>query len=84
MPNYRELELDFFERTGIYSIMHTLPIRRDVYGESRWIARNLMTAFEEAKAKMVERLSDFNVARIPMPWMQDRLRSGKTAIFPGE
>ena len=82
MPNYREQELDYFERTGIYPIMHTLAIRRDVYEENRWIAGNLMTAFEEAKKNMVERLSDFNVSRIPMPWMQDRYAQAKEQFFP--
>lgn len=82
MLNHREQELEYFQRTGIYPIMHTLAIRRDVYEENRWIAGNLMTAFEQAKANMVERLSDFNVSRIPVPWMQDIYKETKEIFFP--
>ena len=82
MPNYPEVELEYFRRTGVYPIMHTIAIKREVYEENRWIAMNLMNAFEQAKAKMVERLSDINVSRIPFPWMPDSFEKMKQEFFP--
>ena len=82
IPNYPEVELDYFKRTGVYPIMHIIAIRRDVYERDRWIAMNLMTAFEQAKAKMVERLSDITASRIPFPWMPDQFQQMKQEFFP--
>jgi 4,5-dihydroxyphthalate decarboxylase len=82
MPNHREVELEYFQRTGVYPIMHTIAIKRDVYERNPWIAVNLMTAFELAKEKMVERMSDINVSRIPLPWLPDTYEKTKAEFFP--
>ena len=82
MPNFREIELDYFHRTGVYPIMHTIAIKRDAYERNPWIAVNLMEAFENSKKKMIERMSDINVSRIPLPWLPDTYEKIKSEFFP--
>ncbi|HLH77426.1 MAG TPA: hypothetical protein VKV28_11520 [Candidatus Binataceae bacterium] len=71
-PNYREVERDWFRRTGIFPIMHTVVIRRELYEANRWIARALMQAFEAAKARA---LAEFRAADtfmgtfVMVPWL---------------
>ena len=48
-PTIREPELEYFRKTRIFPIMHVVVLRRDVYERDRWIAMNLLKAFEEAK-----------------------------------
>ena len=43
------VERDWFKRTGVFPIMHTVVIRRDVYEKNRWIAAELFRAFDEAR-----------------------------------
>jgi len=68
--NYRELEVEYFKKTGIFPIMHVIVMRRDVYEKNRWIARSLYKAFEEAKALAFERLSTATgTLHYSLPWL---------------
>ena len=69
--DYPAAEADYFGKTGIFPIMHTIAIRRDVYDANRWIARNLMVAFEEAKERSIARIMDLTAAHVPLPWVHD-------------
>ena len=81
MPNHREIELEYFRRSGVYPIMHTVAIKRDVYEKNPWIAVNLMSAFESSKKRMIERMTDINVSRIPLPWLTDTFEAAKAEFF---
>lgn len=67
----RAAEEAYARETGIFPIMHLIAIRRDAYDANPWIARNLMTAFETAKRRSVERLTDAMSPRLPLPWIAD-------------
>jgi 4,5-dihydroxyphthalate decarboxylase len=73
-PNYREVEREYFAKTRIYPIMHVLVLRKDIYERDRWVARNLMDAFEEAKNRSMERVSEFGLSHLPLPWVPDHAR----------
>jgi 4,5-dihydroxyphthalate decarboxylase len=76
-PNYREVEREYFAKTRIYPIMHVLVLRKDIYERDRWVARNLMDAFEEAKNRSLERVSEFGLSHLPLPWIPDHARQWK-------
>ena len=67
-PNYREEEESYFNKTGIFPIMHTIAIRRDIFEKNPWVAQNLLTAFEEAKTRSLKRISNFTVSQLPIAW----------------
>ena len=48
-PNYREMEMDYFKRTGIFPIMHTTAIKQEIVDKYPWVPTNLFKAFEKAK-----------------------------------
>ena len=66
--DYRAEEARFFNKTGIFPIMHLIAIRRTVLEQHPWIAMNLFKMFDEAKRRCLSRLRDFTCARIPLPW----------------
>ena len=76
-PDYREVEREYFKKTRIYPIMHVLVLRKDVYERDRWVARNLIDAFEEAKNRSLERVTEFGLSHLPMPWVPDHARQWK-------
>jgi 4,5-dihydroxyphthalate decarboxylase len=65
----RAAEEAYYRATGIFPIMHTIAIRRDVYDAHPWVAINLVKAFETAKRRSYARLEDSMAPRYPMPWM---------------
>jgi 4,5-dihydroxyphthalate decarboxylase len=67
-PNYRAEELTYFQKTGVFPIMHLIAVRRTVFEQHPWTAMNLLVAAEEAKRRSLERIGAIGVAAIPMPW----------------
>jgi 4,5-dihydroxyphthalate decarboxylase len=79
-PDYEREEAAWFRRTGVFPIMHVVVLRRDVYERHRWLAMNLMAAFEQAKRNSLERLSEITLSFIPLPWVAERAREQR-ALF---
>ena len=67
-PDYRVEEMRYHEATGIFPIMHVIALRRAVFERYPWVAMNLLKAFEQAKARSLERIADLTASRIPVPW----------------
>jgi 4,5-dihydroxyphthalate decarboxylase len=67
-PDYRSEEMRYYEATGIFPIMHVIAMRRAVFERYPWVAMNLFNAFEQAKERSLERISDLTASRIPVPW----------------
>ena len=68
-PNYKEVEQDYYRRTRIFPIMHTVVVRDDVYREHPWVAQSLYKAFREARDLAVNGLYDTDALRLSLPWL---------------
>ncbi len=67
--NAQAVEEEYWRTTGIFPIMHTVAIRRDVYERNRWVAMNLYKAFDEARRRSITRIFELTASRIPVPWL---------------
>ncbi|MSO66852.1 MAG: 4,5-dihydroxyphthalate decarboxylase [Pseudolabrys sp.] len=67
-PDYRKDEAAYHVATGIFPIMHVIAMRRAVFERYPWVAMNLFKAFDQAKARSLERIRDLTASRIPVPW----------------
>ncbi len=72
-PDYVEVEKDYFRRTGIFPIMHTVVIRRPIYEKNPWIATSLFEAFELAKRAGQERIRVTGPLAVALPWLPAHL-----------
>jgi len=68
-PNYAEVERDYYRRTKIFPIMHTVVIRRDIYEANRWIALSLQKAFVAAQRKAYSDLAESHAFKTMLPWL---------------
>lgn len=68
-PDFRAAELDYYRRTRIFPIMHTLVIRRDVHARHPFVATSLFRACNRAKEIAREKLRYGGTLRCMLPWM---------------
>jgi 4,5-dihydroxyphthalate decarboxylase len=67
-PNYKQAEMEYFKKTGLFPIMHVIVIKRALYEKNPWVAQSLFKAFCEAKDVCMKELYDTNVLRVSLPW----------------
>jgi 4,5-dihydroxyphthalate decarboxylase len=68
-PDYRRVEREYFEKTKIFPIMHTVAIRRDLYEKNPWVAQSLYKAFAAAKREAWEDLHEMAALKTMLPWL---------------
>lgn len=68
-PDYRQEELAYYEKSGIFPIMHVLGIKREIVAENPWVAINLFHAFDEAKKIAMRRLANPRI--VPLVWYRE-------------
>jgi 4,5-dihydroxyphthalate decarboxylase len=67
--NFAEVERDYFRRTHIFPIMHTVVIRREIYEQNRWVAQSLFKAFQAAQREVYEDLNETAALKVMLPWL---------------
>ena len=67
--DYAAVELDYYRRTRIFPIMHTVVIRRDLYRKHPWIAGSLYKAFAAAQKKTYADLGETAALKAMLPWL---------------
>jgi 4,5-dihydroxyphthalate decarboxylase len=72
-PNPKEVAQDYYRRTRIFPIMHTVVIREDVHRENPWVAQNLYRAFCEARDIATHGLYDTDALHLSLPFLIDHV-----------
>ncbi|MEE9144276.1 MAG: PhnD/SsuA/transferrin family substrate-binding protein [Candidatus Binatia bacterium] len=67
-PNFREVEKDYYRRTKIFPIMHTVALREEVYEKNPWVAQSLCKAFSEAKKICEETMYKYSALKYMLAW----------------
>ncbi|HLI20471.1 MAG TPA: hypothetical protein VKV32_05100 [Stellaceae bacterium] len=79
-PNYKEVELDYYRRTGFFPIMHVTTVPTAIVEKYPWVVESLTLAFEEAKQLAFKRVA--NPRNVPLAfwqyyWEDERHRFGE-------
>jgi 4,5-dihydroxyphthalate decarboxylase len=67
-PDYVEREKQYYKRTRIFPIMHTVVIRRDVYAKNPWVAQALYKAFVASKKIAMDMYAQTAAMSSMLPW----------------
>ncbi len=79
-PHYVEREKEYYRRTKIFPIMHTVVIRRDVYEKNPWVAQSLYKAFGDAKARMMALYGQTAAMPAMLPWSHAAVEEARREI----
>jgi len=63
-PNYQEVEIDYYKRSGLFPIMHVTTVPTAIVAKYPWVVESLTLAFEEAKQLAFQRLA--NPRNVPL------------------
>jgi 4,5-dihydroxyphthalate decarboxylase len=67
--NYWEEEEEYYRRTGIFPIMHTVIIKRSIYEANPWVAMSMYKACLQSKNLALKNLQDTHALSASLPWL---------------
>ena len=79
-PNPRAAAAQWYERTRLFPIMHTLGIRRDIAEAHPWLPYAVVKAFEESKRLAQLRLEDTSATKVTLPFVEERLAEARALM----
>ncbi len=79
-PDYVAAEKDYFRKTGIFPIMHTVVIRRSLCEAHPWLPAEVFNAFAQAKAQALKVLTQMSINRVALAWIADDYKQTKAVL----
>lgn len=77
-PNPKEAEIDYYKKSGIFPIMHTVVIKNEILERDPWVALSLLQAFQKAKEICYARMKD--PRNFALVWVKELMQE-QEAIF---
>jgi 4,5-dihydroxyphthalate decarboxylase len=67
-PNYREAEMAYYERSGIFPIMHLVGVRKSLAERYPWLPATVYKAFCQAKKIAIAEMQEMSATKVTLPW----------------
>lgn len=68
---------EWYRRTRLFPIMHTLGIRRSLAEKHPWLPVAIYKAFERSKAMALTKLSDTSATKVTLPFVEEQLGAAR-------
>lgn len=79
-PDYKAVERDYFQQTGIFPIMHVTVIKQEIADKHPWIPASLVKAFEKAKHVAYKRVANPRIT--PLAWVRTLFEEERKLLGP--
>ncbi|WP_256761962.1 ABC transporter substrate-binding protein [Cohnella sp. WQ 127256] len=73
--DYAAIEKQYFQKTGIFPIMHVVVVKDEILQRNPWAALSLYHAFVQAKEKAYDNLHQIGSLRVTLPWLAEEVAS---------
>lgn len=71
---------DWYQRTGLFPIMHLLGVRRTLAEQHPWLPGAVAKAFEKSKAIALAKLNDTSATKVTLPFVEEQLRAARQLL----
>lgn len=78
--DYKAEEMRYFEKTGIFPIMHVMGIKHEIVEAYPWVPITLYKAFNKAKDIAMKRM--FNPRIVPLAWFRHAWEEQRKLLGP--
>jgi len=81
--DYEAVERDYYRRTGIFPIMHTVVVRRELAEQHPDVVRSVYKGFCDAKQQAADQLlkgMTFNNMGVMLPWLTKRIQEDRKIL----
>jgi 4,5-dihydroxyphthalate decarboxylase len=72
-PDTVQAASQYYQRTGIFPIMHVIGVRRALAEAHPWLPATLLKAFSAAKTLALQRLADTSATKVTLPFVEEQL-----------
>lgn len=72
-PNPGQVERDYFRRSGIFPVMHTMIMPTSLYERHPWIAESVYKALDESKRIALQGRRQFGALQYMLPWLSEHV-----------
>ena len=79
-PDYARLEREYYAKTKIFPIMHTVIIRRDVYEKYPWVAQSLYKGFVQSQRITYADLHETAALKSMLPWLPEHVEEAEKTM----
>jgi 4,5-dihydroxyphthalate decarboxylase len=78
----RQVERDYYRRTGIFPIMHTFVLKTALYEANPWLAISFYRAFCRARDIAYYWMYDTDALTVGLPWVIDEVETTRKIFGP--
>ncbi len=75
--DFKAVETEYYQRTGIFPVMHTVVIKRELHDQQPWIAQSIFEAFCKSKDIAVHGLYDTDALHLALPFLIDHVEEAR-------
>jgi 4,5-dihydroxyphthalate decarboxylase len=84
IPDFPKVEKDYYRRTKIFPIMHTVALREEFYEKHPWVAQSLYKALAESKRMCQESMYEFSALKYMLAWSIAEMEEERELFGAGE
>ena len=81
-PDFHAVERAYYQRSGIFPIMHALVVRKSLFRQHPWLADAMFRACNAAKAAAYAGARYTSALRFMLPWLFDHLAELEEVFGP--
>jgi len=80
--NYREVEEEYYRKTGIFPVLHILIVKRDEIDRDPALPAKVFAGFEDAKNRTQREIEEIAFYFTSLPWLSASVERAKTVMGP--